>query len=243
MANTTNNNTILLFLLIVIGFVIYYICGNSNNNKLIIDDMNSTNTNKYTDSSINNKNNQSSKNNNAISNNNTTISPIPNILNNISKDVLSKDVLSKDVLSKDVLSKDVLLDIDNPLYNISGNIEGDTGAELKDAFAPPLNNCKCSSEIDFNKNNVEKYSIKDYLPDVQNVNKEWFDTDFAQARHELDDGTLINPDRYVIGINTVGQSLKNASYDIRGTVPNPKYSISPWNNSTIEPDYNIKSLA
>ena len=238
MANTTNNNTILLFLLIVIGFVIYYICGNSNNNKLIIDDMNSTNTNKYTDSSINNKNNQSSKNNNAISNNNTTISPIPNILNNI-----SKDVLSKDVLSKDVLSKDVLLDIDNPLYNISGNIEGDTGAELKDAFAPPLNNCKCSSEIDFNKNNVEKYSIKDYLPDVQNVNKEWFDTDFAQARHELDDGTLINPDRYVIGINTVGQSLKNASYDIRGTVPNPKYSISPWNNSTIEPDYNIKSLA
>ena len=233
MANTTNNNTILLFLLIVIGFVIYYICGNSNNNKLIIDDMNSTNTNKYTDSSINNKNNQSSKNNNAISNNNTTISPIPNILNNISKDVLSKDVLSKDVL----------LDIDNPLYNISGNIEGDTGAELKDAFAPPLNNCKCSSEIDFNKNNVEKYSIKDYLPDVQNVNKEWFDTDFAQARHELDDGTLINPDRYVIGINTVGQSLKNASYDIRGTVPNPKYSISPWNNSTIEPDYNIKSLA
>ena len=156
MANTTNNNTILLFLLIVIGFVIYYICGNSNNNKLIIDDMNSTNTNKYTDSSINNKNNQSSKNNNAISNNNTTISPIPNILNNISKDVLSKDVLSKDVL----------LDIDNPLYNISGNIEGDTGAELKDAFAPPLNNCKCSSEIDFNKNNVEKYSIKDYLPEV-----------------------------------------------------------------------------
>ena len=45
-----------------------------------------------------------------------------------------------------------------------------------------------------------------------------------------------------IGINTVGQSLKNASYDIRGTVANPKFAVSPWNNSTYEADHNIKSL-
>ena len=43
-------------------------------------------------------------------------------------------------------------------------------------------------------------------------------------------------------INTVGQSLKNGSHDIRGTIPNPKFSVSPWNNSTYEPDYNIKPL-
>ena len=74
------------------------------------------------------------------------------------------------------------------------------------------------------------------------TNDEWFDTDFSQAKHNINDGKLINTDRYVIGVNTVGQSLKNASYDIRSTIPNPKISVSPWNNSTYEPDYNIKSL-
>ncbi len=28
----------------------------------------------------------------------------------------------------------------------------------------------------------------------------------------------------------------------RGTIANPKFSVSPWNNSTYEPDYNIKPL-
>ena len=46
----------------------------------------------------------------------------------------------------------------------------------------------------------------------------------------------------LIGVNTVGQSLRNASYDIRGSVAIPKFDIGPFNNSTIEYDYNIKSL-
>jgi hypothetical protein len=45
-----------------------------------------------------------------------------------------------------------------------------------------------------------------------------------------------------LGINTIGQSLKNACLDLRGNPPNPKMSLSPWLNSTIEPDYNIKPL-
>ena len=45
-----------------------------------------------------------------------------------------------------------------------------------------------------------------------------------------------------IGTDTVGQSLKNATYDLRSAPPNPKFVVSPWQNSTIEPDYNIKPL-
>ena len=45
-----------------------------------------------------------------------------------------------------------------------------------------------------------------------------------------------------LGIDTVGQSRKNASHDVREAPPCPKFNIGPWNNSTIEPDYNIKSL-
>ena len=74
------------------------------------------------------------------------------------------------------------------------------------------------------------------------INNKWFDTDFSQAKYNVNDDKLINTERYVIGINTVGQSLKNASYDIRGTVANPKFTVSPWNNSTYEPDFNLKPL-
>jgi len=39
-----------------------------------------------------------------------------------------------------------------------------------------------------------------------------------------------------IGVNTVGQSLRNASHDIRQTPPNPRDVVSPWMQSTIAPD-------
>lgn len=41
---------------------------------------------------------------------------------------------------------------------------------------------------------------------------------------------------YHLGINTVGQSLKNANYQLRSDPPNPKMVVSPWMQSTIDPD-------
>jgi len=41
---------------------------------------------------------------------------------------------------------------------------------------------------------------------------------------------------YHIGIDTIGQSLKNPSYDLRSDPIIEKKSVSPWNMSTIEPD-------
>ncbi len=41
----------------------------------------------------------------------------------------------------------------------------------------------------------------------------------------------------LIGIDTVGQSLRNANYDLRAEPPNPQLSnVSIWNLSTINPD-------
>jgi len=126
------------------------------------------------------------------------------------------------------------------IFNFAPNDDNiSQGADLDNAFQTPLQNNPTSDVVNLNQNNVKNYNSKDFLP--QEVNDSWFDTDFSQAKYLVDD-SLINTNRYVIGINTVGQSLKNASYDIRGTVPNPKFSISPWNNSTYEPDYNIKPL-
>ncbi len=38
------------------------------------------------------------------------------------------------------------------------------------------------------------------------------------------------------GINTVGSSLRNANLQLRSEPPNPQTQVSPWGNTTIEPD-------
>lgn len=83
------------------------------------------------------------------------------------------------------------------------------------------------------------FDSKDYLP--QETTDKWFSTDFTQAEQSLNDNDMFDVHSFTIGVNTVGQSLGSPSYDIRGTAHCPKYAVSPWNNSTYEPDYNIKS--
>jgi len=41
---------------------------------------------------------------------------------------------------------------------------------------------------------------------------------------------------YHHGINTVGSSLRNANLQVRSEPPNPTNKVSPWMNTTIEPD-------
>jgi hypothetical protein len=45
-----------------------------------------------------------------------------------------------------------------------------------------------------------------------------------------------------IGINTIGQSLRNANLNLRAEPPNPRTMVSPWLNSTIDIDLQRKSL-
>lgn len=40
----------------------------------------------------------------------------------------------------------------------------------------------------------------------------------------------------LIGVNTVGQSLRNANHDLRSDPPNPQIVVSPWNQTNIAPD-------
>ena len=46
----------------------------------------------------------------------------------------------------------------------------------------------------------------------------------------------------LIGINTIGQSLRNANLQLRAEPPNPQVQVSPWQQSTIEPDLNRRPL-
>lgn len=46
----------------------------------------------------------------------------------------------------------------------------------------------------------------------------------------------------LIGVNTVGQSNRNANWDIRAAPPNPQVTVSPWLQSTIGPDLDRRPL-
>jgi hypothetical protein len=42
---------------------------------------------------------------------------------------------------------------------------------------------------------------------------------------------------YHIGLDTIGQTLKNANYQLRSDPIIPKQAVGPWMQSTIDPDY------
>lgn len=46
----------------------------------------------------------------------------------------------------------------------------------------------------------------------------------------------------LIGVNTVGQSLRNANLQLRSEPANPQVQVGPWQQSTIEPDLQRRPL-
>jgi hypothetical protein len=46
----------------------------------------------------------------------------------------------------------------------------------------------------------------------------------------------------LIGVNTVGQSMRNANLQVRSEPPNPQVAVSIFNQSTISPDFSHRPL-
>ena len=67
----------------------------------------------------------------------------------------------------------------------------------------------------------------DLLPKKKNV--------FQEYAPDLKGMNLLSTNA-MIGIDTVSNTLRNANYSIRSEPPNPKTDVSPWLNSTIDPD-------
>ena len=84
----------------------------------------------------------------------------------------------------------------------------------------------------------EQMNPVDLLP--QDNNSQWAQVNPTgagdiQGKNFLSAGALI-------GVNTVGQSLRNANYQLRAEPANPQVNVSPWMISTIEPDLNRRPL-
>jgi hypothetical protein len=68
----------------------------------------------------------------------------------------------------------------------------------------------------------------------KDTNTEWAQLNPA-GKGELANVSLLKAGQH-IGVNTVGQSNRNANLQIRSEPPNPQTTQSPWNNTTMEPD-------
>ena len=72
------------------------------------------------------------------------------------------------------------------------------------------------------------------------ANSKWAQS-VPAGQGELGDQNFLTSGHHV-GVNTVGQTLRNANRQLRSEPPNPQVKVSPWLQSTIEPDTNRKPL-
>jgi len=77
------------------------------------------------------------------------------------------------------------------------------------------------------------HNPSDLLP--KDTNSQWAQLNPA-GKGDLANINLLKAG-YHIGIDTVGQTLRNANQQIRSEPPNPQVNVGPWNLSTIEPDF------
>jgi len=78
----------------------------------------------------------------------------------------------------------------------------------------------------------DRLTATDLLP--SDASSKWAQIN-PSSSGELSDQNFLTAG-YHVGINTIGQSMRNANLQLRSEVPNPQVAVSPWLISTIEPD-------
>lgn len=84
----------------------------------------------------------------------------------------------------------------------------------------------------------DRLTSADLLP--LDANSKWAELN-PQCAGDIQDQNYLTAG-YHIGINTVGQSMRNANLQLRYEPPNPQIPVSPWQISTIEPDSRVRGL-
>lgn len=81
----------------------------------------------------------------------------------------------------------------------------------------------------------DRLVASDLLP-KDAANEKWARVNPA-GQGDVDDKNYLNAG-YHYGVNTVAGTLRNANLQLRSEPPNPRAQVTPWNQSTIEPDLN-----
>ena len=112
---------------------------------------------------------------------------------------------------------------DTKSFNLAGMETGtDSSAQTQGQAAPPASATPIASP-------------NELLP--TDANSQWA----ALNPVNMNQGSILNGDMlqagYHIGLDTIGQTLKNPNLQLRSDPIIPKQDVGPWNQSTYEPDY------
>lgn len=126
----------------------------------------------------------------------------------------------------------------NNAYSNNNNQNSSQKNKLPQA-SQPLGQNEVYSSVNFNNNATPMTNCNntqnpsDLLP--KDTNSNWASLN-PQGNGDLQNINLLKSG-YHLGIDTIGQTLKNANLQIRSEPPNPQVNTGPWNQSTITPDF------
>ena len=128
--------------------------------------------------------------------------------------------------------------VNNQQPQQSENINGSFGIDKDEVYK------QIESNQDSNNNLPNECYPKDILSPSEllpkDTNSVWAQS-VPSGQGSLGDQNFLNAGFHV-GMNTVGQTLRNPNYQLRSEPANPQVKVSPWMQSTIEPDSNRKAM-
>lgn len=109
----------------------------------------------------------------------------------------------------------------------------------------PINNGDSNNPTGLNGNQLPKDCYpKDQLTPSEllpgDPNSKWAEVN-PSGQGDLKDQNFLNAGHH-IGVNTVGQTLRNSNLQLRSEPANPQVKVSPWMQTTIEPDTNRRPM-
>ena len=122
--------------------------------------------------------------------------------------------------------------------NNNGNTNGMQGFSNSDSVGANVEGAVTDSR-QFPQFPQDQLKAIELLPKEQS---QMFDDLYPAGQGSLSDRRDFLTSGHHIGVNTVGQSLRNASLDLRSEIPNPQQTASIWNQSTMGPDINRKQF-
>ena len=111
---------------------------------------------------------------------------------------------------------------------------GASGVQPNDTYSggsAVMGNGNNSGLVPNNRPNEKNYDPSQLLP--TDVNSDWKLNPAGNA--DFQNVNLLKAG-HLIGIDTIGSTLRNPNLQIRCEPPNPTTQVSPWQQSTIEPD-------
>ena len=127
---------------------------------------------------------------------------------------------------------------DSPETQQPENVNGSFGIDKDEVFKQIESNQENNNNLPNECYPKDILSPSELLP--KDTNSVWAQS-VPSGQGSLGDQNFLNAGFHV-GMNTVGQTLRNPNYQLRSEPPNPQVKVSPWMQSTIEPDTNRKSM-